>query len=70
MFTALLRKDVQQADKIHINLMMQHATICHTWISAIRHVILELKKDSEVSRIEHPQSLLLPVERTEKSEEK
>ncbi|XP_032688633.1 uncharacterized protein LOC116852411 [Odontomachus brunneus] len=67
---ALLRKDIQQADKIHINLMMQHASICRAWIPVIRHMILELKKDSEVSQVEHLQSLLLSVERIEESEEK
>lgn len=48
MFSALLRRDVQQADKIHIDLMIQHAAICCTWIPAIRHMILELKKNNEV----------------------
>ncbi|XP_014486821.1 PREDICTED: steroid receptor RNA activator 1-like [Dinoponera quadriceps] len=70
MSKALLKKDVQQADTIHINLMMQHATICRAWIPAIRHVILELKKEGEVSQVEHSQSPLLPIEKIEKSEEK
>ncbi|EFN88851.1 steroid receptor RNA activator 1 [Harpegnathos saltator] len=63
---ALLRRDVQQADQIHINLMMQHATICRTWISAIRHVILELKKEDEDLHVKRSHSPLLSVERTEK----
>lgn len=67
---ALLSKDVQQADKIHIKLMMQHATVCHTWMPAVRHIILELKKKSEVSQVKHLQSPLLSVEPTKKSEEK
>lgn len=51
--------------------MTQYATLCHTWIPAIRHIILELKKENEVTQMKYPQSSLLPViGRTEKSEEK
>ncbi|XP_039313070.1 steroid receptor RNA activator 1 isoform X2 [Solenopsis invicta] len=42
---ALLRKDIKEADKIHITLMTQHATVCRTWMPAIRHVIFEMKKE-------------------------
>ncbi|XP_029664664.1 steroid receptor RNA activator 1-like [Formica exsecta] len=42
---ALLRKDTEEADKIHIALMTQHATACRTWMPAIRHIIFELKKE-------------------------
>lgn len=64
---ALLRKDTEQADKIHIALMTQHATACRTWMPAIRQIIFELKKeceDSNVSQLE--QSPLLSVELKEK----
>lgn len=59
MFSALIERDVKKADKIHIALMTQHAAICHTWISAIRHIIFELKKTWEkfdISKLEHLQS--------------
>ncbi|EGI65687.1 PREDICTED: steroid receptor RNA activator 1-like isoform X2 [Acromyrmex echinatior] len=48
---ALLRKDVKEADKIHVTLMMQHATVCRTWMPAIRNIIFELKKESEKSNV-------------------
>jgi len=64
---ALLRKDVEQADKIHIALMMQHATICRTWIPAIRHIIFELKKECENLNILQGEQLpLLSIESREK----
>ncbi|XP_012219633.1 steroid receptor RNA activator 1-like [Linepithema humile] len=64
---ALLRKDVEQADKIHIALMMQHATICRTWIPAIRHIIFELKNGCENLNILQAEPLpLLSVESKEK----
>ncbi|XP_029174808.1 steroid receptor RNA activator 1-like [Nylanderia fulva] len=64
---ALLRKDVKQADKIHISLMMQHASACRTWMPAIRHIIFELKKECEdfnFSQLE--QSPLLSLKSKEK----
>ncbi|XP_070158800.1 steroid receptor RNA activator 1 [Polyergus mexicanus] len=42
---ALMRKDTEEADKIHIALMIQHATACRTWMPAIRHIIFELRKE-------------------------
>lgn len=54
-FSALLRKDVEEADKIHITLMMQHATACRTWMPAIRHVIFELKKEHEKPDVPQPE---------------
>lgn len=64
---ALLRKDIEQADKIHITLMTQHATACRTWIPAIRHIIFELKKGCENSNVsQSEQSLLLSIESKEK----
>lgn len=67
-FSALLREDIEQADKIHIALMTQHATVCRAWIPAVRRIILELKKncESRISSSEHSQSPLLPVEAWEK----
>lgn len=66
-FSALLRKDAEQADKIHIALMMQHATACRTWMPAIRHIIFELKKECEDFNVSQPeQSPLLSVELKEK----
>ncbi|EFN73126.1 Steroid receptor RNA activator 1 [Camponotus floridanus] len=60
---ALLRKDIEQANKIHIALMTQHVTACRTWIPAIRHIIFELKKECENSNVSQPeQSPLLSVE--------
>lgn len=44
-FSALLRKDIAQADEIHVTLMIQHANICRAWIPAIRYIILQLKKE-------------------------
>ncbi|KAG5324689.1 SRA1 protein, partial [Acromyrmex heyeri] len=52
---ALLRKDVKEADKIHVTLMMQHATVCRTWMPAIRNIIFELKKESEKSNVLQPE---------------
>ncbi|KYM92549.1 Steroid receptor RNA activator 1 [Atta colombica] len=52
---ALLRKDIKEADKIHVTLMMQHATVCRTWMPAIRHIIFELKKESEKSNVLQPE---------------
>lgn len=64
---ALLTKDVEQADKIHIALMMQHATVCCTWIPAIRHIIFELKKECKDPNILQAEQLpLLPIESKEK----
>lgn len=62
MFSALLRKDIEQANKIHIALMTQHATACRTWIPAIRHIIFELKKECENSVSQPEQSPLLSIE--------
>ncbi|KYQ50831.1 Steroid receptor RNA activator 1 [Trachymyrmex zeteki] len=52
---ALLRKDIKEADKIHVTLMMQHATVCRTWMPAIRHIIFELKKNTEKSNVLQPE---------------
>lgn len=63
MFSALLRKDIEQANKIHIILMTQHVTACHTWMPAIRHIIFELKKEFENFNVsQSEQSPLLSVE--------
>ncbi|XP_039313071.1 steroid receptor RNA activator 1 isoform X3 [Solenopsis invicta] len=48
---ALLRKDIKEADKIHITLMTQHATVCRTWMPAIRHVIFEMKKEGNSEQL-------------------
>lgn len=62
---ALLRKDIKEADKIHITLMMQHANVCRTWMPAVRHIIFELKKESERPDVPQPeQSPLLFVDST------
>lgn len=64
---ALLKKDIKQADKIHIALMMQHPNACRTWMPAIRHIIFELKKECEdfnISQLE--QSPLLSLKSKEK----
>jgi hypothetical protein len=67
MLSALLEKDIGEADRIHVALMMQHATVCRVWISAIRHIIFELKKDHENSNVSKPEYLLpLSVEMQEK----
>lgn len=60
---ALLQKDVEQADKIHITLMTQHATVCRAWMPAVRHLIFELKHDCENSDVlKQSQSPLLPIQ--------
>lgn len=60
---ALLRKDVKEADKIHVTLMTQHATVCRTWMPAIRHIIFELKKECDKPAVQQPeQSPLLFVD--------
>lgn len=47
--------------------MMQYATICRTWIPAIRHIIFELKKECENLNILQGEQLpLLSVELKEK----
>lgn len=63
LFSALLRKDIEQANKIHITLMSQYVTACRTWMPAIRHIIFELKKECENFNVSQPeQSPLLSVE--------
>ncbi|XP_012269706.2 steroid receptor RNA activator 1-like [Athalia rosae] len=37
---ALRNKDVPTADKIHVSLMVDHATLCSPWIPVIRHIIM------------------------------
>ncbi|XP_071563746.1 steroid receptor RNA activator 1 [Temnothorax nylanderi] len=65
---ALLRKDVKEADKIHIALMTQHANVCRTWMPAIRHIIFELKKECEKPDVPQPeQSPLLFVDSKKKN---
>lgn len=60
---ALLQKDVEQADKIHIALMMQHATVCRAWMPAVRHLIFELKNNCESSDVlKQSQPSLLPIQ--------
>ncbi|KYM97897.1 PREDICTED: steroid receptor RNA activator 1-like [Cyphomyrmex costatus] len=56
---ALLRKDIKEADKIQVILMTQHAPVCHTWMPAIRHIIFELKKESEKFNDLQPEQLPL-----------
>lgn len=56
---ALLQKDVKEADKMHITLMTQYATVCHTWMPAIRHIIFELKKECEKADV--PQLVQSPL---------
>lgn len=63
--SALLKKDVKEADKIHVTLMTQHATVCRTWMPAVRHIIFELKKESDKPAVQQPeQSPLLFVDST------
>lgn len=38
-----MKEDIEKADKIHISLMMERASLCTSWISGIRHLILEMK---------------------------
>ncbi|KZC10746.1 Steroid receptor RNA activator 1, partial [Dufourea novaeangliae] len=40
---ALKDGNVEEADQIHLTMMMQHASLCSPWIPGIRHIILELK---------------------------
>ncbi|XP_012150993.1 steroid receptor RNA activator 1 isoform X2 [Megachile rotundata] len=46
---ALREGDIQKADQIHVSLMMQHASLCSSWIPGIRHIILELKTKTDTS---------------------
>ncbi|XP_057317983.1 steroid receptor RNA activator 1-like [Microplitis mediator] len=41
---ALARKDIEEADKIHVDLMTNYPAHCTAWISAIRYLILGLKE--------------------------
>jgi len=60
---ALLRKDIEKANQIHIALVTQHTPVCRTWISAIRNIIFELKKECEKSSVlQAEQSPLLFVD--------
>ncbi|KAK0080224.1 hypothetical protein PV325_000268 [Microctonus aethiopoides] len=49
---ALRLNDIDTADKIHMLLMMNHGTLCNTWISAIRHLILIIKRKINEEKIE------------------
>ncbi|XP_031826706.1 steroid receptor RNA activator 1 isoform X2 [Nomia melanderi] len=40
---ALQEGNVEKADQIHLMLIMQHASLCSSWIPGIRHIILELR---------------------------
>ncbi|XP_043249600.1 steroid receptor RNA activator 1-like isoform X2 [Colletes gigas] len=65
---ALRKGEIDEADQIHVALMMQHASLCSSWISGIRHIILGLKtklKNSSAMESENSGSELLPVERKE-----
>lgn len=46
---ALREGDIQKADQIHVSLMMQHASLCSSWIPGIRHIILELKTKTDTT---------------------
>ncbi|KAL0102285.1 hypothetical protein PUN28_018665 [Cardiocondyla obscurior] len=62
---ALLKKDIKEADKIHITLMTQHGAACRIWMPAIRNIIFELKKECEKPDVSQPdQSPLLFVDLT------
>ncbi|CAD1469060.1 unnamed protein product, partial [Heterotrigona itama] len=54
--TALREGDIEKADEIHVSLMMQHASLCSTWIPGIRHIILELKTKTKNLDAMQPQS--------------
>lgn len=49
---ALKEENVEEADKVHISLMMEHASLCSSWISGIRHLILELREHRAPSTTE------------------
>lgn len=42
--SALKKRDLDNADKIHVSLMLEHAALCSAWIPAIRHMILSMKE--------------------------
>ncbi|XP_034935858.1 steroid receptor RNA activator 1-like [Chelonus insularis] len=44
---ALKEKDIEKADKIHMDLIMNYAAVCNSWIPAIRHIILEMREKSK-----------------------
>ncbi|XP_053994185.1 steroid receptor RNA activator 1-like [Hylaeus volcanicus] len=63
--TALRKGDIENADRIHVALMMQYATLCSPWIPGIRHIILGLKaklKNSNAMESQNSESELLPVD--------
>ncbi|XP_063981796.1 steroid receptor RNA activator 1-like isoform X2 [Diachasmimorpha longicaudata] len=66
---ALRDKDIDAADKLHVSLMMNHTHLCNSWISGIRHLILDLRAKnagSETKLDSHSQSVLMlnPAEST------
>ncbi|CAD6204771.1 GSCOCG00002970001-RA-CDS [Cotesia congregata] len=57
---ALLRNDIETADKIHVFLMTNHTALCNAWISAIRYLILALKdKNFSENANNQPEPILL-----------
>ncbi|XP_015108662.1 steroid receptor RNA activator 1 [Diachasma alloeum] len=59
---ALRDKDIDAADKLHVSLMMDHTSLCNTWISGIRHLILDLRAKnagSDSKSESHSQSVFL-----------
>lgn len=44
---ALKEENVDEADKLHIALMIEHTSVCSAWIPCIRHIISALKKKSD-----------------------
>lgn len=59
LFSALREGNIEKADEIHVSLMMQHASLCSTWIPGIRHIILELKtKTKNLDAMQHQSSEL------------
>ncbi|XP_046490704.1 steroid receptor RNA activator 1 [Neodiprion pinetum] len=62
---ALRKKDVDNADKIHVSLMMDHTALCSSWIPGIRHMILaerEKHLKRKPSADENSSPLLFPCE--------
>ncbi|XP_043282941.1 steroid receptor RNA activator 1-like isoform X2 [Venturia canescens] len=67
---ALKNNDAEAADKIHVSLVMENAAVCNTWISGIRHMILELREKSsqrDTAVLLNSTAYLLP--KAEKGEE-
>lgn len=61
---ALVSKELQKADEIHLQLVMQYGNLCSTWIPGVRHIILALKtehQNSSATDTQQSQPCLLPT---------